>query len=536
MKNLSLLRRLFGGAAAFICCFSCVDVNDELGKNLLPTNQQYDIYTAEYYIDDMELRMADSLSGYSSTRMTLGAIRDDDFGLTTRGTAITLVPLCDSLDFGQNPVFKRFRFKATRDTISIPSESERYIMQNINVYELSEPLDDEHDYFCGTKVKYNPERISKGTPLYTGGDTLSFDFTKSFGEKYMQILQSDLDTLPDYLKKFPGIYMNVDSPIGKGGRINMFKVGIEYDSSYGYLTGTYAELKFTSTYDGERKDTSFYFYYSPTSIMAADSVLANGGTVNQYAFNTSTYSSDDLTGKIQGSTYHVEGAAGVKPVISAAMLREKSREAISQYCNPDEAIITKATVILPFVTPDDYKTLEFYPPRLCPNVKVHTDTSVYYANLTDYSVSTEDQGDINRMQGYYSPDITYHLQQIINDEKKTSSNYDVWFLVNSSEETTTTNSANSDLSDYYKQLAYSSYYNSMYGGYGYGGYGSYGSSYSNYYSYMLAAQYASSSSSYTSTEMVLDKDKYFNGVLYAPGEITESKRPKIKITFAVPKE
>ncbi|MCR5004014.1 MAG: hypothetical protein K5984_06565 [Bacteroidales bacterium] len=531
MKNLSLLRRLSGGAAALFCCFSCVDVNSEMGQNLLPTNQQYDIYTTEFYIDDMELRMADSLSAYSSTRMTLGAIRDDTYGLTTRATAITLVPLTDSLDFGENPVFRQFHFCATRDTISIPSEDERYIIQNVNVYELSEPIS-EDDYFCGTSLKYNPTIISKGRPIYTGGDSLSFDFTQSFGEKYMQILQSDLDTLPDYLKKFPGIYMTVDEPIGNGGRIDMFNVGIEYDSSYGYLTGTYAELKFTGTYDNERIDTSFFFYYGPTEITAADSVLYNSGTLTQYAFNTSTYSSDNLVGSANGATINVEGAAGVKPVLSAAMLREKAREAIKGYCDPDDAIITKATVVLPFVNPDNYEDLAYYPPRLCPNVKVHTDTAVYYANLTDYSISTENQGDINRMQGTYTPDITYHIQQIINDEDKATSNYDVWFLVNASTETTTTTSANSDLSDYYTQLAYSSYYNSMYGGYG----SSYGSSYSNYYSYMLAAQYASSSSTTTSTEIILDKDRYFNGLLYGPGASSESNRPKIKLTFAVPKE
>ena len=70
-------------------------------------------------------------------------------------------------------------------------------------------------------------------------------------------------------------------------------------------------------------------------------------------------------------------------------------------------------------------------------------------------------------------------------------------------------------------------------GYGYGGYGGYG--YNNYYNYMMMAQYASASATQTSISTELDKDRYYNCHLLGPGS-DSGRRPKLKITYAIPKE
>ncbi len=103
------------------------------------------------------------------------------------------------------------------------------------------------------------------------------------------------------------------------------------------------------------------------------------------------------------------------------------------------------------------------------------------------------------------------------------------------EKTTTTNAEASSMADYYQQLAYYSYYNQLYGG-GYGSYGGYGgySGYSNYYNYMLMAQYASSSASTTTSTAALDKDNYYRCFLNGPG--SSGNKPKLKITYAVPRK
>ena len=110
-------------AAALFCCLSCVEINPELGGNLIPADQTYNVYPVEAALPAGSLKMmpSDSLSGYSQRRITIGAIRDDVYGLTTRTASFTLVPALDSLDFGNVAAAKvrRFHFSAAFDTVSV---------------------------------------------------------------------------------------------------------------------------------------------------------------------------------------------------------------------------------------------------------------------------------------------------------------------------------------------------------------------------------------------------------------------------------
>ena len=187
---------------------------------------------------------------------------------------------------------------------------------------------------------------------------------------------------------------------------------------------------------------------------------------------------------------------------------------------------------MPFEFPDDYRTMYLFPQILSPTMKIATDTTVAFAGLTDASASDENQGDINRSLLMYAPDVTHHVQQIIRKKDNDNiSNYDIWMLIMSKVKTTTTDADASQMADYYQQLAYYSYANQIYGG-GYGGYGGYG--YNNYYNYMMMAQYASASATKTSISTELDKDRYYNCHLLGPG--SDGRRPKLKITYAIPKE
>ena len=124
-------------AALLFGCISCVEVNDRLGENLIPIDQLYDIYAETAPLTSIRMQMADSLSGFSSSRITIGAVRDDIYGLTTRASAVSLVPLLDTMDFGENPVVQNFHFCAEIDTVSAAFTNQARILQNVNVYELT---------------------------------------------------------------------------------------------------------------------------------------------------------------------------------------------------------------------------------------------------------------------------------------------------------------------------------------------------------------------------------------------------------------
>jgi hypothetical protein len=258
---------------------------------------------------------------------------------------------------------------------------------------------------------------------------------------------------------------------------------------------------------------------------------------------------------------YVEGGFGLKPVVKAREIKEIVTKMMTEagVRNFKEVVVNKASLIFPYEMPEDYLEMDKFPTVLTPTVRLRSEDGGYitYAGLSDSSIASEDQGDINRSTCTYSPDISHHVQQIINLEDNSKiDNYDIWMLIMHDEVIEEESSSSSSMyDDYYNSLLYSSYYNNMmyggyggYGGYGMGGYGygmggygygmggygydMYGYGYDNYYNYMMMAAMSSSYSTSETSERILDKERYYNGVLNGPG--ADGAKPSLKIVFSVP--
>ena len=563
--------RLAAIGAILLGSASCIYINEELGENLIPTDQKWDVFTpAPAVLSEIRMEVTDSLSAYNSSRFTFGSINDPLFGTSIKSTSFTLVPITDSISFGENVRIRQFHFSAALDTVSTLYENQLRIIQNVYVSELKAPLDT-HALYVGTfmneknRAKYLDieNRITAGVPVYDGGDSLSFDFSLEYAAKVIEALDKEkIDSLGEYTEKLPGIFITTDTPTAQGGRINMFRLGLQ--SNDGYVTANYAELKVTADF-GERKDvdTTFLFLFGPGKIMTSSDTAAP----DQFAFNTSNHDTNvnDFLAEWEKGTkeeLYIEGGAGPKPVITAKEIKSIVTQMLidNGIVNFNEVVINKATIILPYQMPADYKDMGLYPTVLSPTVKLHSENGKYvtYAGLTDSSIESEDQGDINRSTCLYSPDISHHVQEIIKidetaeDYEKKISSHDIWMLIMHDEiKITNTTSSTSDL---YNSLAYSSYYNNMmyggyggyggygYGGYGYGGYGygydSYGYGYNNYYNYLMMASMAGSYNTGKTTSRNIDKDRFYHAVLNGPdyGSADDIERkPRLKITFSAPK-
>ena len=174
---------LFGSA-------SCVPINEQLGDNFIPTDQIWNVFPCEdVALQDVTIKQSDSLSGYSTSRITFGSIKDGEFGCN-KSSCFTLVPLLDTIDFGTNPEVIQFHFTAVRDTFSVLRDNDMRMLQNVYVHSLKEALDSTVLY-TGTfankelleKHVNTASTITNGVPIYNGGDSLSFDFSKEFAEK-----------------------------------------------------------------------------------------------------------------------------------------------------------------------------------------------------------------------------------------------------------------------------------------------------------------------------------------------------------------
>ena len=427
----SRVSRLAAIGAILFGFASCIDINEGLGENLIPTDQKWHVYTPEAMeLKDVEMRTSDDLTGYSTSRFTFGAV-NGDFGTTLKSTSFTLAPISDTLDFGKNTVVRQFHLTAVRDTLSTVYDNQSGILQNVYVYELKKPLDSTVLYtgaFAKKEIRENfldtTHRITVGTPIYDGGDSLSFDFDKTWTSEFIEKLRTaDLDSMDMYVQSLPGIFITTDTPAGKGGRINMFNLPIGTDS-YGYITGNYAELKFTAEYDysDEPVDTSFLFYFGPAEFLQEKAA----SYPTQFAFNASEHATIQAyqNGVKATDKIYVEGGAGIKPVVKAIGIKNHLDSLMTAAGIDDvsEVVINKATITLPFEAAGDFSALDKYPHYLSPTVRLKSSEGNYtsYAGLTDASIASENQGDINRSLMNYAPDISPHVQEILrldrNDE------------------------------------------------------------------------------------------------------------------------
>ena len=558
-------------AALPLALSACIKTSTEIGKDLIDQTLLYDTYTVEFPIEDIHLRRADDLSGFSDTRLAIGAIRDETFGLTTRSSAFSLVPALDTLDLGTNPQFVSFKIHFEADTVSTASPGQERIIQNLFVYSLLDSLSTKE---AGTNkdIPHGTEIITRGIPVYDGKDSLSFEFTNAFGQRYIDALKrlgpvlvdrsegSTTNKYSEYIQEVPGVYIDSDIPEGIGGRINLFNLSIlSVSSNYYYRNDNVATLTVRSTYNGVQKDTSFLFIPGEPAFYNEAEYLENNQKFYQYAFNRTTHEAPEGEAV---EDIRIEGGGGLKPVIPLAPLREKVVAAIVQRGgDPAKTVINKASIILPFEMPEDETLVDLFPKMISPTIrKTYDDGSVSYAGLTDASASSENQGDLDRANLAYAPDITYHMQQVLQrTDLDTKDDADVWFLTVHSE-TVANATGNAQQEAEYQQMMYAMYYNNLYGGgyggyggYGYGGYGyGYGSygygGYSNYYNMMMMASMLSSMNQTTySTTQELDKDRYYRAILNGPAATVENKPsclllapgalrvPTFRVTFSVPK-
>ena len=541
----------------------CVEVDNSLGEGLVDKSLLYDTYTVEFDLTEIQMKMSSDLSGYSDSKLTIGAIRDDIFGLTTREAAFPLIPALDTLDLGSNPTPVSFTLGFTQDSVSCNNDSQARIMQNIRVTELTQRLPIGGNTGCTQDIAHSNTLITEGLPVYSGSGPLCISFTKAFAQKYVDALQKlgpalrerDADDnekeglvnkYEEWLDEVPGIHLAVDAPEGNGGRINLFNFSsLSVESNYYQRNNNLGLLTVHSTWNGVAKDSTFIFYPGETQFFDEVAYVNNNTAFSQYCFNRTTHST--VEGKAAGNIL-VEGGGGLKPVILASELQEKTRAAIAKAGgDPDKVIIVKASIVLPFEMPQNYEDLKYFPTILSPTIQQETEDEdgtkyISFAGLTDASVSDENQGEINRSNLQYAPDITYHLQALMDrKDLNTATDSDIWLLTIFTEKVANASGSLYD-SDYYQQLMYASYYNSLYGGgyggygygyggYGYGGYGGYG--YSNYYNYMMLAQMMASSQQQSySYNTELDKDRYYCAVLCGP---ESSRKPVFRVTYAVPK-
>ncbi|MBO4571159.1 MAG: hypothetical protein J5699_04470 [Bacteroidales bacterium] len=502
--------RSFAAALVLLAAASaCVETNNTLGSDLVPSNQDITIKTVEFDLP-VDQRLSDSLQTTTSSEVTFGSIYNGEFGTYNIGSAVSISPLTDSIVWGGNPVVKEMYVKMTISSFDVIDDDQLHIPQNVYVHQLKVDLDSTHVYnnSLPEKDRYGDD-VCQGRYVYTGGDTLAIYFKREFAEKFFQIGREELDSTELFVKAMKGLYFSTDpvDPDAGSGRVCTF------DLSSSYLTLTYT----STTDDGRRRDTSAYFYLGYYQGLKT----IDGGNAS--------LERDSAPDKII-----YEGLTGIKPHISGYKLRKMLDDWMKENdIDKDAILIAKATLEFPFEYSGNPGQFDNYPDNLYLSTRVRGSVYTLYSPISEIYSDSYDNGAINRSLFCFKPDAALFFQAFIRKGlDEITDEDDIWIIPNISYTTSSSSSSYYDPYSYYGGYGYYDPY-SYYGGYGgyggyYGGYGGYG--YNNYYDYYNYYNYYGNSSSSGTTYYYTDNKNY--AVCTLNGTSAE-RHPKLKLTYTV---
>lgn len=462
---------IFAILAVVFSIQSCVTTDLTLGSEFVPENRYVPISLAEIDIN-LGQRYPDSLQTAMAGTAIVGSIHTSEYGSVSVGTAMTITPATDTIDWGGDPEFVSMRLSIPASTCQVMDDSQITIPQNIYVHRLKIELDSTKIYYNSIKPSdYEEGTCSLGTQIYTAGDSLCISFPKEFGEPLFDLDPEIIDSTELFLKNFRGIYLDTDVVKSNGGRMNRFNL------SNAVMTFTFN----SENSEGHRRDTSVYFYVGDYS-----SVLK----VDQ----------DRLVPECDscGTVAIYDGFAGIKPFIDARKLRAHvARLAKEHGVEANAVLVSKAQFEFPFEYPGCSDAFDTWPSNMYLARRLRDTTGViYYSPISEIYASMYDTGTMNRSFMSFNPDAALYLQSLLNtSEEEIDDTFDLWLMPAVSYESSTTGS----------------------------------SSYMNYYYYYYYGyDYTNSSSS--TTYYYIDNVNYQNCVMYGP---KAERHPKLKVTFTI---
>jgi hypothetical protein len=366
-------------------------------------------------------RLIDSLATAKTTLNLLGIINDEVFGVTSAGFATQLHLSSSSVTFG-NPQ----ELKCDSIILSLETDAGYGLVLtpiSVSVFEITDNLNFDNTYYNTTKINYQKEPIGSKSFKLNFTDSVILDGVKAsphiqiklkstFGDKILQ--QGGFATNNDFLNLVKGIYVvptNKYSVSVGGSAYKMFP-GYEWGVLPG--TGSVSYLDLISTV------SRITIYYTNT----------NTGISSKYLFNINNQCARFNTFQHNYSTTPVENALNNTSVDSTLLYLHSMAGVsvkielpyLSAYKTEGKIAINKAELIIP-ITPGTTSPFTL-PDRL---VLVAIDSLGQDLFIKDYFESESHYGgSYNATLGAYTFNITRHVHQIINEDKK---NYGFYLYV-----------------------------------------------------------------------------------------------------------
>ena len=386
---------------------SCIVKDNTLGSALTPSNQDLSMHRATIDLP-VRQKLADSLQTAVSSSAMVGSITSEPFGTFHSDAAMSITSVYDSVIWGSNPSVRNIYVEFTLDTALVMEERERIIPQNIRLYQLAVELDSTTIFnnSLGSDC-FDPDPVSVGGTIYTGGSTYMVYLKKEFGEKLFKIPMETIDSAELFMKTFYGLYMNCDDPEPgtTGGRLNIF----DLSSSTLYFAYDYDDD------EGARRTSTALF---------------NLGTY--YTLNVCSSGSKPLEESDAREAIYAEGQCGIKPFISAKDLKQAVDGWMAQNgLKAEDLLVAKATVSFPYTYDGDDERYSRFANNLFPCRRVESGSTgqPYYSPLSEISNTELESGTINRSTMTYTSNVSIYLQDLIRrDASEITAADDLWMM------------------------------------------------------------------------------------------------------------
>ncbi len=388
-------------ASAFL--FSCTDVDKTLGVNFIPSDEIRSIKIDTIYPDAYTISL-DSLSTVNSGLILLGTDYDDIFGSTVAGSAFQMLPVYDTVKFGNSPSLTSLVLTMPVSTMT----GDEAVAQTITVYELSERLYIDSSYYPVTPVMTMVNATPVGSVTYNGnGEDIKITLDPSLGNRLLNatdeiMTRADTVTKSPFYDFFKGLYV-VAQPVGGSHRMNYVNAGATQ------LTLTYSNSKATDT----------------TCVYMTDMVMASGAYAS-VQFNTIQHDytqanpalrinhmNDTTASAVLDSVVYLQGLYGAAPYIK---LKQKmiTDWIAKKGLDPKQVAVSRAELVLEL---EDFSGQDItkYPASLAPPTSWYPYWvgSSFFNWLPSFSGISYYDGTLNRSLKKYSFNLTYEVNRML---------------------------------------------------------------------------------------------------------------------------
>lgn len=407
---------------------SCTEVNDNLGVDIIPPGQSFEVQfaTLEEGIQSY-LTYTDSISSGSLDYAYFGKMTDKTYGARTKASAMfqfAYAAHSDSILYEEREsMFDSVAIILGMKTVGGDTLKE----QTFDIYRVRKMLERDSTYYSGTNIEeyIDPSPVFtcsfKGKPQgATSFDTLRLEIKdRQFVEELWNV-DTELyenDTL--FLKQFGGlcitpsgtspddaaIYgMNLQWDASEGPMSYLVLYGHDYPKSDPTLVEDDILRLFTIT-----NNTSYSYQKAVTAVEHDYSALSEAGAIN---YNTP--SDEALTNPVEKG--YVQGFMGITTTLEFGDEFVESLRALRP--EGGNIFINKATMYVDLAS-DDYTLYDEAPERLGTYENYAKLLAVPdYAYIYEQTYETEliYGGYLNRTFGYYTMDLSLYLQQLLDDE------------------------------------------------------------------------------------------------------------------------